>query len=290
MEINHLREFVVLAQTGNFLEAAQQVYTSQSALSKHIKKMETELGVILFERTTRKVRLSKYGEILLPYATQIIDLDSQSNAQIRNSLNTEEEVLNLGAIPALAQYAITDKLAWFKKSRSQSRINLIQNDSQTLIQMLKEDKIELAFIRFDGTVDEDLSALPYAEDKLAAVLPAGHALSAQTKINLADLREESFLLVKEDSMLYRLAVEACQQAGFTPKVSYTDHHLENLLELVNRGMGVALLMEPLAAYLKVPQTRIIEIHPPVTTRINLCYRKERNLSPSAKHFLTGLDG
>jgi len=65
MEISQLKEFVVLAETGNFLEAADLLYSSASSLSKHIKSMETELGVLLFERTTRKVKISKYGLILL---------------------------------------------------------------------------------------------------------------------------------------------------------------------------------------------------------------------------------
>ena len=64
MDINYFKEFVVLAQTGNFMEAADILYSSQSTLSKHIKSMESELGVPLFDRTTRKVKISKYGQLL----------------------------------------------------------------------------------------------------------------------------------------------------------------------------------------------------------------------------------
>jgi len=111
MEINYLKEFVVLAQTGNFLEAADTLYSSQSTLSKHIKSMESELGVPLFDRTTRKVRISKYGQLLLPYAKQIIELHDEYTAILQTSLETDREILTVGSIHILAQYKITDIFA-----------------------------------------------------------------------------------------------------------------------------------------------------------------------------------
>jgi DNA-binding transcriptional LysR family regulator len=116
MEINYLREFVVLAQTGNFMEAADLRYCSQSTLSKHIQNMESELGVPLFDRTTRKVALSTFGQLFLPYAKQIAELEDKYTAVLQSSLGTDREILTLGSIPALAQYKITDVLIDFKKS------------------------------------------------------------------------------------------------------------------------------------------------------------------------------
>ena len=96
MEINYLKEFVVLAQTGNFMEAADILYVSQSTLSKHIKSMELELGVPLFDRTTRKVTISKFGELLLPYAQQIAELQDKYTAIFQNSLDIDQETLTVG--------------------------------------------------------------------------------------------------------------------------------------------------------------------------------------------------
>ena len=99
MEINYLKEFVVLAQTGNFMEAAEMLYVSQSTLSKHIKSIEVELGVSLFDRTTRKVTISKYGQLLLPYAQQIAELQEMYISALRTSLENEQETLTLGRHP-----------------------------------------------------------------------------------------------------------------------------------------------------------------------------------------------
>ncbi len=285
METNYLREFVVLAQTGNFLEAADILYSSQSTLSKHIKAIETELGVSLFDRTTRKVTISKFGQLLLPYARQIVELEDQYTAVLQSNRATEQDSLTLGSIPALAQYNITDIFVTFKKTRSQSTLNVVQTISEDLRDMLRQKKCELAFIRYAEDGDEDLVKIPYAVDTLVAVLPLTHPLAKEKEINLPMLAGENFLLVDRSTMLYRLAVSVCEKCGFEPNVAYDDHRLENLIELVIKGMGVALLMKPLALYLANPNVAIVDITPPVFTVLCLCSLKGVELTGAAKHFV-----
>lgn len=287
MELDYLREFVVLAQTGNFLEAADTLYIAQSTLSKHIKKIESELGVSLFDRTTRKVSISKYGQLLLPYAKQIVALQDQYTAALQNRLAVERERLTLGSIPALAQYKITDLLADFKSSYPQSTLDVVQAGSEELREMLRQGKCELAFIRDTGDqVDDDLVKVPYAVDTMVAVLPATHSLAKWKTIPLRMLADESFLLIEKQTMPYELSIRACEQSGFEPKVAYTDHRLENLFDLVGKGMGVALLMKQLALYVGNPGIAVVDVSPGVSTQISLCYRKGIELSDAAKHLVS----
>lgn len=288
MEINYLREFVVLAQTSNFMEAADILYSSQSTLSKHIKNIETELGVQIFDRTTRKVVINKFGNLLLPYAKQIVELQDKYTAILHSNLDTDLEILTLGSIPALAQYNITDIFVDFKKTRPQSTLNVVQTISEDLREMLRQKKCELAFIRYvqnEEYDDDDLVKVSFAVDSMAAVLPATHPLAKQKIIPLRMLANENFLLVDKSTMLYKLAVHACEQSGFEPKVDYSDHRLENLIELVIMGMGVALLMKPLALYLSNPKIKIVDVTPVMSTQICLCYLKDSELSGAAKHFI-----
>lgn len=285
MDINYLREFVVLAQTGNFMEAADILYCSQSTLSKHIKNLESQLGVPLFERTTRKVAISEFGQLLLPYAKQIVELEDKYTTILQSSLETDREILTLGSIPALAQYKITDVIVNFKKSHSQSTISVMQAGSQEMKKMLRQRKCELAFVRDTDEVDDDLVKIPYAVDTMVAVLPINHPLAKQKTIPLRMLADQDLLLIDKQTMLYRLCVSACEQSGFEPKIAYTDHNLENLVDLVSRGMGVALLTKQLALYVSRPKTAIVDISPCVSTRISLCYLKGVELSDAAKHFV-----
>jgi LysR family transcriptional activator of glutamate synthase operon len=285
MEINYLKEFVILAQTGNFLEAADILYSSQSSLSKHLKKIETELGVSLFDRTTRKVSISKFGQLLLPYAQQIVELQDKYTTILQSSLETDRDILTVGSIPALAQYKIIDIFVSYKKSRPGSTLNVLQAGSDELMEMLRQKKCELAFIRFTDEVDDDLVKKPYAVDTLVAVLPTAHPLARRQTISLQMLADEEFLLIEKGTYLYRFCINACKQSGFEPKIAFTDHKVGILVDLVTKGMGVALLMRQLALYASNPKIAIVDISPSVSTEINLCYLKNVELSDAAKHFV-----
>jgi LysR family transcriptional regulator, transcription activator of glutamate synthase operon len=287
MEISYLKEFVVLAQTGNFMEAAEILYSAQSTLSKHIKTLELELGVPLFDRTTRKVSISKYGQLLLPYAQQIAELQEKYTADLQTSLASEHETLTLGSIYGLAQYNITDVLVSFKKSRPQSTFNVLQASSKDLTDALRQKKCELAFIRDVEDPEGKLVKIPYATDTIVAVLPSAHPLAGQKTIPLRNLADENFLLEVPNTMPYILSVKACQLSGFEPKVAITDVDREYLIGLVGKGMGVSLMLKQILSHFSSPEVSIVEILPTVATEISLCYLKDVKLSEAAKHFVRG---
>ncbi len=222
---------------------------------------------------------------MLPYAKQIAELEDKYTAILQSGLATDREILTLGSIPALAQYKITDVLIDFKKSHPQSTINVMQAGSAEMKKMLRQRKCELAFVRDTDEVDDDLIKIPYAVDTMVAVLPIMHPLAKRKTISLRMLADEDLLLIDKQTMLYRLCVSACEQTGFEPKVAYTDHSLENLVDLVAKGMGVALMTKQLALYVSRPEIAIVEISPCVSTQISLCYLRGVELSDAAKHFV-----
>ena len=285
MDINHVREFIVLAQTGNFMEAAEILFSTQSTLSKHIKNLETEMGVSLFERTTRKVVINKYGQLFLPIAKQIVELQDQYTALLQSHLKTEKETLTIGSIHVLAQYHITDIFADYKKIRPNTTINVVQGGSEEMKAMLRKKTCDLAFIRYAEDGDDDIIKILYAVDTMVAVLPLDHPLAKLKTISLRMLENEDIFLTAKQTLLYNLCVHACEQSGFTPKVAYTDHNVVDLLDMVGMQMGVALLMKQIALHVSNPNLAIVDITPSVTTQINLCYLKGTKLSAAGKQFL-----
>lgn len=284
MEIGYIREFVVLAETCNFLEAADYLFISQASLSKHIKNMEEELGVPLFIRTSRKVQLSEFGQIFLPFAKQIVKIQNEYTAAILNKSENTKGIITIGSMPSMAQYNITDILAKFKKSNPNFTLNVIQAGDE-LEDLLHQDKCELAFIRQVIDAENEFVKIPYAVDTLSAVLPANHPLAKCEAISLKQLENEDFLLLPRNTKPHNLCVNACRENGFEPKITFTDHKLENIIELVIKGMGVALLMKRLAIYFANPNISIVDITPTIFTQISLCYKKKKELSVAAKHFI-----
>ena len=87
MQIDYIKEFIILAEIGNFLEAADHLFMSQSTLSRHIKSLEDDLGTPLFDRTTRKVSLNEYGHLFLPYAREISKIQYNYTTELYNKLH-----------------------------------------------------------------------------------------------------------------------------------------------------------------------------------------------------------
>jgi len=289
MEIQYLAEFVVLAQTENYLEAADTLFMSQSTLSKHIKALERELGVPLFDRTTRRVHLNQYGEIMLEYAKQIADIQYQYTTALNNQTESIKHTIIIGSIPVMAPYHITDEIMEFKKQNKNYSVNLIEGESAQLKDLLRQNKCELAFIRDEDEEDDDeFAKIPYEDDYLVAVLPSYHILANEKEITLEQIQFEDFLFLQPGSLLYNICRQECQKAGFTPNIAYTGQRAENIIDLVEKGMGISLLMRKPIEYLATPKIRIVDITPTITTKIRIYYKKDRKLSVAAKHLINSI--
>lgn len=292
------KEFTILAEVKNFWEASERLYINQSTLSKHIKLMETELGVPLFTRTTRRVELTKYGEALLPYAQSIIREEFEYSTLLMQIQNAEKGTLSLGSIPAMAQYNITNLVSSFQKKYPDSTVKIIEDDAKNLISLLNSRKCELVFTReskltFEKNFleDTDIVRIPYIRDHLVALLPKNHRLAFAKSLSLRELKDESFCFIKEDSLMYDICVSACQAANFIPEITFTSHRLDSIFDMVSTGSHVALLMNqhmlpPENAFYSTDVPWVaVDIVPYIYSQISLCYIKEQRLSASAQNFV-----
>ena len=280
MEINYLKEFIVLAETLNFAEASDRLYTTQSTLSKHIRKLEDELGYLLFDRTTRKVSLSELGAEFLGYAQKIVDVHEEYLMNFSRKSDTE---IIIGTIPSMFEYNITDIIVKFRE-KTGINIKIIQASSDRLEDMLRNGKCHFAFIKQTEDPEGEFVRIPYTSDTLIAVLPRKHSLSKRKNIHIHELKNESFLLQPENSRPYNLCIEACQRDGVNPNIIFTDSQLSNIIDLVSKGMGVSLLMKKLVppAHKDIIAVNII---PEITASVELCFSKRHILHKKAEFFL-----
>ena len=291
MDTQRCREFVVLAQTCNYLQAADQLFISQSSLSKHIKALERELGVELFSRTTRRVQLTDHGRVFLPFARKLASTAHDAEVALSYATDNERRILDIGSIPVMVPYGITGLLHRFEKEHVNVRLRITEGEADQLKDMLRNRTLDLAFIRkWDGDAsrdgdDTEFATSEFAEDRLAAVLPAGHPLAMRPSIRLSELANEEFLLLPKGTVMNALITDACAVEGFVPEVRYRGTRAENIIDLVGRGMGVSLLMRTSASYLTRSGVSIVDLEQPIVTRIMLCRLRDREPSPEALKFL-----
>lgn len=285
MDIEYIKDFVVLADVSNYLEASEQLFISQSSLTRHIQQLEKDLGVPLFERTTRKVNLNKYGQLFLPYANRIVQIQYEYESAFYNELRNVHNSINIGSIPSMVQYNITDLLIKFKKDNTNFTLNVIEAESHELKEMLRQSKIELAFVRETDDTDNEFIRIPYTADTMVAVFPIDHKLARSESVSLEQLKDEKFILLPEHSIMYDLCVSECRKAGFEPNIVFTGNRGENLIDLVSKGAGCSLLMKRPAVFLSNPNTILVDVVPGIRTKISLFYKRNTELSIAARHFI-----
>lgn len=298
MNTTYLREFLVLSETKNYWEASERLFMNESTLSKHMKSLEAELGVTLFDRTTRRVALTEYGSALYPYAQEILKQEFDLQSLMQQLKNEKKGLLSLGSIPTMVQYHIINLWLSFYQLHPDCQIKILEADPKQLIEALYNRTCELIFQRELSPVptdhasrDSSLEYLPYIQDHLVAILPCHHPLAQNKSIHLRELADENFCFIKEGSLMNDLCTSACQAAGFIPQVVFTTHRIESILDMVTNGSCVALLMNhhvlpPIGTAETARPFATVDIVPYVHSQVSLCYLKDRKLSPTADAFVS----
>ena len=284
MELNYIKEFVHLAEVGNFLTAAEDLYISQSSLSKHIKAIETELNTPLFLRTTRKVTLTEAGTVFLKYASQIAKQQEGYQKALNDLMNRDINSVNIGVLPTMAQYDITDIIYSFQRKFPDMKLSLSMGDTYDLKQKLDDGILDLAFLR-ETEESDDYYRIFFCSDKLVTVVPVNHPLASQSKVEIRQLKDEDLCVIAVGSMLYDLCDKTCKKAGFDMKVFYSSHHLTTIADFVIKGQAIALITEGQTKFMRNPNVKVMDLNPEVITDINLCYRTDKILNDATKSFI-----
>lgn len=286
MDLQILTEFSALAETLSFQKAAQRLGISHSTLTKHIQKLETELGSELLTRTTRSVELSPYGQIYHQYVQEILSLHQNALHALERLHDEEAHVLRMVFLPAPERYGLAELISGFQQRHPDIRIDLLDSDDPR--GALLSGQCHLA-IAMDRTVDlPEVERLLYKHDRLAVVFPEGHPLAGEASVRVEQLREERFIAHRDYSGNIQsqadVLKELCGQAGFTPNIVCTVNFSSSIVRLVSSGEGIAV-MNRLHVPTGISGVSVVDITPETPFDICLCWMKERKLSSAAQAFL-----
>ena len=243
IELRHLRYFVAVAEECHFGRAAARLNMAQPPLSQQIKQLETELGVQLFVRSTRRVELTPAGRRYLERATSILGAVTEAGDE---AVRINAGLLGRVAIgfTGSATYELLPNLA------RALRVDLPDIDLDLKGEMLTPSQVDaLLNHRLDLGIlrppvrNPDLIVRILRREPLIAVLPETHVLAAEPSVSLADLRRDPFISYPshQRSVVYDAVFDACQRAGFTPAVVQEVAETATLVSFVAAGLGVALV-------------------------------------------------
>lgn len=286
MELRQLRYFVAVAEREHISEAAESLHVAQSAVSRQIANLETELGTELFERIGRNVKLTPIGKVFLEHSLIALEAIDFAKKQIDEYLDPEQGTIKIGFPTSLASFLLPTVISAFKKEHPNVSFHLRQGSYRYLINAVKTRELNLAFLGPVPKKDETIDTKILFTEKISALLPANHKLAQKADIQLADLREEPFVLFPQGYILNKVVVDACKSAGFVPNVSSEGEDMDALKGLVAAGIGITLLPES-AFYDSTPRrtVRINISEPNFTRNVGVVFPVSRDLAPSEQIFL-----
>jgi len=283
METNYLKEFILISKLLSFSKAAEELNISQSSLSKHIKALESDLGVLLFDRTTRSIVLTPIGQEILKLGTQMSELHDEIIDRKENYINQSRNHVKLISIPVMAQYNITKCISSFIAVNKDIRISFSEIESQSIENNLRHGGFEIAFTRLINP-DPDFETLPYYRDCLVAIVPTHHPLAKRKIIDIKELNNEKFVLLDEHTMLYDYIIDILKKNGVTPNVQQTSHRIDNIVDFIGQNFGISLLFRRQYEFANKSNTVLIEIKDAPTSLIVLKKLANHRLSYAAKKF------
>jgi len=290
MDISYLKEFRVLAEICNYQEAAEQLYISLSALSKHISRLEAELGATLFDRTTRNVTLNKYGAVFYEYAVLITDSYQNCTLKLEELQQDEAACLRIAFPPCLTEYNLPSLLTDFISTHPDIKVIISEHESPH--DLLRENRCDIAFCTEYGDPDGRESTL-FAEsdgsekgkttgfanhgkaadgnsafflqlDSLVAVLPANHPLAGEKSLAMKQLKEERFIIKSDPSSeLSIIFHRLCDAAGFKPKTTCAIRYTSAMPKMVNAYNSIAVTNRRHAMISDAPELAVIDISPAI---------------------------
>lgn len=283
MEITYLNEFIKVAETGNYLEAADELFISQSSLSKHIQTLEREMGLSLLDRTTRKVKLSSAGGVFLPFAKSLVKTYEDSIVALKKNEENAKKEFTLGVLPSIDSYGISDIVSEYIKKWKDTKVRLDEDDTSILIDKLKKGLYHLAFA-YDIKSDPSFVSVPYATDYLVAVIPKGHHLANQKSVTLKELAKENLIVLKSHTILFKVTMESFKKAGLNPTLAFTERRFLSTFDL-HESNGIALFFRQDAIYVNNPGNIVVDIYPKIPVNLSLLYAKKVSLTEREGEFV-----
>lgn len=240
MELHQLRYFVAVVETGSFGKAAERCHIAQPSLSQQIIKLEKELGEHLFDRLGRRIAVTDAGEALFPRAKRILaEVESVRTAVIEDVEEGRGRII-VGAIPTIAPYLLPPAVKSFRAAYPESQIEVIEDVTTNLIQMLVDAEIHVALMSTPVN-DHRLSIERIATEPLIAVCGTDHPLSRRKRVKYSELDDEPAVVLHEMHCLSGQVNSLCTEQGIRQQIICRSSQLTTVLSLVSLGLGVSVV-------------------------------------------------
>jgi DNA-binding transcriptional LysR family regulator len=255
MELRHLRYFLAVADELNFTRAARRLNMAQPPLTQQIKALEAEMGVMLFDRSAYRIELTEAGKAFAAEVGRIL-------GDVRNAVLIAKRVASGAAGQVRVGFTesasfnplVTSAFRAFRSTYPDVELSLEERQSTELAAALREERIDVAFVRPPLSAGEGLTLHLLGEEEMVVAVPSGHRLAGRRDVSLRELKTETFILYPRSVRpgLADTVITACEKAGFSPRVEQYAPQLSSTINLVAASLGISIV--PLSMHGLQPDT------------------------------------
>jgi LysR family transcriptional activator of glutamate synthase operon len=273
MDTRKLATFYNLARTKNYSKTAEEIYLTQATVSKHIMTLEKEWNVKLFSREHRKVELTKAGKALLPEVREVLDKEHQLTQRIELLKNNAKKTLVIKGVPSISQYSAFDTITQFTKQYPEINLKFSEAGTEKLTKVLNQDGTDIIFTRVFDQIDEKYDAIVNEYDYFVALVPQNNPLAQAKQLKVEDLKDESFLLLEGTMHGSNPIIPMLKKTDIQPRIMYEGQRIDLILEMLNEGMGVSVVMDKSFDLTDYPNIVTIPITPKKVSQLAFLKRK-----------------
>ena len=281
MELLQLQYFLMLAQSEHVSRTAAALHISQPSLSSTIKKLEGELGVPLFTRQGRNIKLSSYGQAYFPYVEQLFTALENGQRTLDSMKGSDDNHLALGI---LSPYIWKDLLCAFSDAHPSVKMDRYSMEGSDHIEALLSGNVDLYLGAINGLDDRNLESKVLYEDDMVLLVNKSHPLADRREIDLWECRKEPFINLSKNTNLQQFITAIYEAAGFVPNsIMECDYTLRD--QMVIENYGISITTKASAESVDSDQVTAMAITKPKKKRIlGLVWRKNLVFTPAMKKF------
>lgn len=287
MTLHQLRIFLAVARLRSFTQAADGLHLSQPDVSLHIRELEEEIGLKLFDRLGKRIHLTQAGEVLKEHANRIFAQLRETEQALAELKGLMRGSLLIGASTTIGMYLLPQALSEFRRRFPGIYVNMKIANTQEIERLVLGMEVDVGFTGGVLTPSKELKVETYLEDELVLILSPRHLLARKRKISLADLKEETFVLREPGSATRQVFEKALREQKMALKIGMELDSTEAIKWAVAEGLGISVVSKH--AVTKEAKTGLLSGHKihalPLYRPLHIVYHSQKLLPPAARAFL-----
>ena len=297
IEFKDMKYVLAVENAGSFSRAAEREYISQPALSRIVKKVEQELGLLIFDRGSFPLKLTPEGREVMAYFRKMLDVQKELEEYCETRMRLKDRIVTIGAPSYFCRYVLPPIIDSFRLEHPEYQIRVIETNDNELREFLSTGAADLG-ISVGYSMPMDLKNISLAEETIVLVVPAASEINERLKefrltademregrykeadcpkVRVSEFKEERFLFLKEGNDMYRRGMKICRDAGFTPQVVMQLDQLLSAYYLAAAGQGITFTRASIPHYVGgQDQVFFYKIDHPETSRPISVYFSSRS--------------